>query len=218
MPSLDSTTCSTERGPRGSLPLRNHARTLILAAVIAVLALATPGVFRYVDEHIAPFFGRLLLLAMGVFMVYACIELLGGSTHRLVRRLAERIDYFRQHRAARTELQRRVLSVEEEQRARMLSMSARIHEQAAGAIHDGKVMVELEKLRASSESVLLRAQAHEIERYVLRYEIAFTQLSNAPNMSSAEKARVIREMREQLQSEINVQEPGKEHPACPPPG
>lgn len=167
-----------------------------LACVLGawILILVAPGASQYVRDHLASFFGVFFLVAMAAFLVYAFYELFSAPIRRALRSLGDRIEYTWHRKRVRREIERRALSTLEEQRVRMLSLSARVYEQAAGALSDGKLLHELENLRAESERVLLRAQSHEIERYILRYEIALTQLSNSPNMSAAEKVRALRQI------------------------
>lgn len=181
--------------------MRTTAKIVALLIGAWIVYLIAPGATRFVREHGGPFFGVLILVAMAGFLVYAFRELLAGPIHRRVRRVADNLEYRWQRAGAARELRRRALSIEEEQRVRMLTLSARVYEQAAEAITDGKLRLELEDLKARSERVVMRAQAHEIERFILRYQVAFTQLSSAPNLSAAEKARLIGEMRELMQAE-----------------
>ena len=202
MRSRASTSWATEPR-RGVLPLRTTVKIVAVLIGAWIVYLVAPGATRFVREPGGPFFGVLILVAMAGFLVYAFRELLAGPIHRRVRRIADALELRWQRAGAARELRRRALSVDEEQRVRMLALSARVYEQAAKAITDGKLRRELEDLKARSERVVMRARAHEIERFILRYQIAFTQLSSAPNLSAGEKVRLIREMRELMQAELD---------------
>ncbi len=187
--------------------MRHHAKYAALgfgaALGIGVLVLLGPAIVRFASARLVPFFGWGLLVALALILTYAFIELFGGSTRGLVRGAADRIDQTWQHRRARRALNRRARATEEEQRARMLTKTARVHERAALAITEGQAQRELEELKISSERVLLRAQAHEIERFVLRYEVALTQITSSPHMTPGLKAKLLRDLREQLCAEID---------------
>jgi len=187
--------------------VRHHAKYAALGFGIALgigfLALFGPAIVRFANARLVPFFGWALLVGLSLILAYAFIELFGGSTRGLVRGAADRLDQTWQHRRARRALERRARATEEEQRARMLTKTARVHERAALAITEGQAQHELEELKISSERVLMRAQAHEIERFVLRYEIALTQITSSPHMTPGLKAKLLRDLREQLCAEID---------------
>jgi hypothetical protein len=118
-----------------------------------------------------------------------------SPVRRLVGGMRDEVDYRYRLARAESELKRRIAAIEEEHRVRALTASARVHENAARAVTDADLQLELEELRGRSERVVLRSQSTHAARMLARYQAAFFSLKEARHLTRAEKARLLEEMR-----------------------
>ena len=132
--------------------MRKYTKWIVLGVGVSVLYLVGPGAVAFVREYGPSFFGVLALLTMAGLLGYSLRELLGDAFKRRLKSISDSLKYGHRRRSMKKELDRRALSVEEEQRIRTLALSARVYERAAGAIAEGKTRLELEELKANSEN------------------------------------------------------------------
>jgi len=164
--------------------------------ILGVIAIETA---KYVKLHIAPALAPLLAtlftVAASAALLFFLYRVFAGPTQRLAERTRDEIDYRYQLSRAGGELKRRIAAIEEEQRVRALTSSARVHENASRAVSEGQLHLELEELKGRSEEVVMRSQATGIARTLARYQAAFWDLKKAEHMSPTDKARLLEEMR-----------------------
>ncbi len=148
-----------------------------------------------VAPALAPILGTAFALALFFAILYFLWHLLADPTKRLAEHTRDELDYRMERSRTAAELKRRIAAIEEEQRVRALTASARVHERASRAVSEGQMQLELEELKGRSERVVMRSQSAGVARMLARYEAAFFRLQNASDMTSAEKARLLEEMR-----------------------
>jgi hypothetical protein len=170
--------------------------------VIGVLAVETAKVVQdRIATTLAPILAAALGVALFVGVVYFLWHVLKDPTRRLGERTRDEIDYRFQRSRAVHELERRADAFEEEQRIRALAASARVHESASRAVTDATLRRELEELKGRSEDVVMRSQSVVVARMLARYEAAYMKLNAAENMTSAEKAQLVEQLRDLLADE-----------------
>ena len=186
---------------------RTDLRRRVALGIAALLGLAVVGVLvaataRYVHEHIATSLAPILAAALGVALfvgiLYFLWHVLRDPTRRLAENTRDEIDYRVERARVKRELERRVAALDEELRVRALTASARVHESASRAVADAELRRELEELKGRSEAVVMRAQSLEVTRLIARYEAAHLKLDSSPNLTPAEKADLLEELRELL--------------------
>jgi len=150
---------------------------------------------RSLPSGLAPLSSAVIGFAASGSLLYVLYRLLGAPTLGLARRVGDQVDYRYQRARAGSELKRRLRAIAEEDRVRALTASARVHENAARAVSEGELHVELEELKGRSEQVVMRSQSTGAARMLARYQAAFWSLKQARHMTPGEKARLLQEMR-----------------------
>lgn len=183
-----------------------------IAAALALTALAAVVVetWDYVREQFAAKLAPLIALALGAALVLLIVwfiwNLCADPTKRLAHRTRDALDYRVERARIANELERRIKALDEELQVRALAASARVHDNASRAVSNENLRKELEELKGRSEEVVRRSQSLELAKLLARYEAASLRLASAENMTAAEKAKLLANLRELLQKDAPASE------------
>lgn len=170
------------------------------AVLIAAIAFET---WDYMREQVAAKLAPLIAAALGTglfaLIVWFLWNFCADPTKRAAISLRGAIDYRLQRTRLTQELERRMKAVDEELQVRALAASARVHDNASRAVSNANLRKELDELKDRSEEVVRREQSLQLARLLARYEAATLRLSEAENMTSAEKARLLADLRALLE-------------------
>jgi len=183
---------------------------IVAVFALVVLAAVVVETWDYLREQVATKLAPIIAGALGaglfVLIVWFVWHLCADPTKRLAHGTRDALDYRFQRARITQELERRINALDEELQVRALAASARVHENAARAVSSANLRKELEELKGRSEQVVRRSQSLQLAKLLARYEAASRRLQSAESMSSAEKARLLADLRELLEEDASAME------------